>query len=191
MRHSRDHFRYRLAVGLQYDMMPAQLHSADRSAMAFSVETRFPFLDYELVDWCIGLPDEALIRNGWLKYVLRESAEGLLPREIQWRADKVGFAAPQDQWLRRELKEWAHDRLFSGEVTRLESYRRTDLWKAWLAHQSGRVDHSWLLWRWISLSEWMECGRRRLWTQPVSTDRALQGPHVKTDLHHLAHAGNG
>jgi asparagine synthase (glutamine-hydrolysing) len=54
--------RRQLAESLQYNMLPALLRYADRNAMAFSRETRFPFLDYELTDWCIRLPDAAFVR---------------------------------------------------------------------------------------------------------------------------------
>ena len=65
--------RRQLAEALQYNSLPMLLRYADRSAMAFGRETRFPYLDHELVDWCIALPDEALIKNGWQKHILRKA----------------------------------------------------------------------------------------------------------------------
>ena len=115
----------------------------------------FPFLDYRLVDWCIGLPDEALIKNGWQKYILRQAAQSTVPRAIQWRVDKVGFAAPLDNWLRYELKAWAKEKLFTGPATQLSFYNRGALEEAWRLHQDGHYEQTWLLWRWISINEWM------------------------------------
>ena len=77
-------FRRQLAEGLQYAGLPALLRIADRNAMAFGRETRLPFLDYELVDWCISLPNEAFIHNGWPKYILRAAASKKVPNEIRW-----------------------------------------------------------------------------------------------------------
>lgn len=39
------------------------------------------------------------IKDGWSKYVLRKSVEDLLPKEIVWRINKLGFAAPEESWI--------------------------------------------------------------------------------------------
>jgi asparagine synthase (glutamine-hydrolysing) len=148
-------FRHQLAYGMLHSLIPVQLHSADRSAMAFGVETRFPFLDHRLVDWSITLPDKLLVHDGWQKYILRKAAAGLIPERVRWRVDKVGFAAPQDRWLRSAIRPWVEERLFSGPIRELDTYDRRALEQAWQAHVSGRADHSSFLWRWISLNEWL------------------------------------
>jgi asparagine synthase (glutamine-hydrolysing) len=145
--------RRQIAEALQYNSLPMLLRYADRNAMAFSRETRFPFLDHELVDWCVRLPDRAFIRNGWQKHILRQATRDILPSEIRWRADKVGYAAPLDLWLRGALRDWAHNRLFTGAIVDLEWYDRSSLDDLWLRHQAGE-NNSWALWRWISLNEW-------------------------------------
>ncbi|MFO1149354.1 MAG: asparagine synthase (glutamine-hydrolyzing) [Alsobacter sp.] len=162
------YFRYYLASGLLYDMLPNQLVMSDRNAMAFGIEARFPFLDYDLVDWCSHLPDEVLIHDGWQKWIMRESMNGVIPRNVQWRGDKVGFAAPQDRWLRGPLRDWAHDLLFSGPIASLQSYDRAALEVAWQEHLSGR-DTSWQLWRWISASEWLRLSSSGAWKQGVNS----------------------
>ena len=155
--------RRQLAEALQHDSLPALLRYADRNSMAFGRETRLPFLDYELADWCLRLPDEALIKDGWQKYIVRRAGEGLVPPEIQWRADKVGYAAPLDLWLRGELKEWARERLFGGPVTRLAQYDGAAIQKLWDVHQRAAGDVSWPLWRWISLNEWLALFAEGTW----------------------------
>jgi asparagine synthase (glutamine-hydrolysing) len=144
------------------------LRYADRNAMAFSRETRFPFLDHELVDWCVSLPDRAFVRDGWQKYILRKGAGSMLPSEIRWRADKVGYAAPLDLWLRDSLRDWGHDRLFRGAIVDLEGYDRRNLDDLWRRHQAGE-NHSWALWRWISLNEWFALLESALWRRGVAT----------------------
>jgi asparagine synthase (glutamine-hydrolysing) len=104
-----------------------------------------------------------LIKDGWQKYILRKAAEDLLPGEIQWRADKVGYAAPLDLWLRQELRSWAEERLFAGPVRDLEDYDESQLRILWSRHQSGAENLSWPLWRWISLSEWLRMFAERRW----------------------------
>ncbi|MFL5926211.1 MAG: asparagine synthase (glutamine-hydrolyzing) [Gaiellaceae bacterium] len=165
-------FRRQIAQALQYDSLPILLRYADRNAMAFGRETRFPFLDYELVDWATRLPDRALVQDGWQKYLLRRAGEGLLPPRIQWRADKVGYAAPLDLWLRGALKEWARERLFSGPVAELEQYDAAALRSLWDAHQAGRTEHSWALWRWISLNEWLSFFAGGRWERGLEAQQA-------------------
>lgn len=159
--------RRQMAEALQYNTLPALLRYADRNAMAFGRETRFPFLDYELVDFCTRLPDEAFVARGWQKLVLRLAGEGVLPPEVQWRADKVGYAAPLDVWLRGPMKAWAAERLFEGTVGSVEGYDRASLERTWRAHQAGEGEHSWALWRWISLNEWLDLGASGAWKKGV------------------------
>jgi asparagine synthase (glutamine-hydrolysing) len=75
------------------------LRYADRNAMAHSVEVRLPFLNHNLVEFLFQLPDEMLLHNGWSKYILRKSMEDILPPEITWRKDKIGYEPPQGEWL--------------------------------------------------------------------------------------------
>lgn len=155
--------RRQLAEAVQYNSLPQLLRYADRNAMAFGREGRLPYLDYEFVDWCIRLPDDVLIRDGWQKYVMRTAGEGLLPEQVQWRADKVGYAAPLDVWLRGKLKDWAHERLFDPRLSDVPAYDWTRLREFWRQHQAGEADNSWALWRWISLSEWLDMHAGGVW----------------------------
>ena len=75
------------------------LRYADRNAMAHGREVRLPFLSHELVEFIFSLPSHYKIRNGWTKWLLRESIGQNLPDEIRWRRDKVGFEPPQKNWM--------------------------------------------------------------------------------------------
>lgn len=83
------------------------LRFADRNAMAHSREVRLPFLFHELVEFCFSLPDEYKLKLGWTKYILRSSFEPILPEEICWRKEKVGFEPPQDNWLKDAGSEYS------------------------------------------------------------------------------------
>lgn len=75
------------------------LRYADRNSMAYGREVRLPFLNHELVEFIFSLPAGFKIRNGWTKWLLRETMKNELPGEIVWRKDKVGFEPPQQQWM--------------------------------------------------------------------------------------------
>lgn len=74
------------------------LRYEDRNSMAFSIESRVPFLDNELVEFCIALNNNYKIKNGWTKYILRKNAEPILDKEVVWRKYKMGFLTPQKLW---------------------------------------------------------------------------------------------
>jgi asparagine synthase (glutamine-hydrolysing) len=65
----------------------------DRMAMAHSVEGRFPFLDWQVVEFCNGLPPHQKLRVLTEKYLLRKLGERWLPQEI-WDRPKRPYRAP-------------------------------------------------------------------------------------------------
>ncbi|MGB7741060.1 MAG: asparagine synthase (glutamine-hydrolyzing) [Steroidobacteraceae bacterium] len=79
--------------------LPHLLRYEDRNSMRHSIETRLPFLDYRLVEFCISIPAERKIHDGWTKFVLRKAMSDVLPERVTWRTDKLGFQAPERTWL--------------------------------------------------------------------------------------------
>jgi len=86
--------------------LPALLHWEDRNSMAFSIESRVPFLDYRLVEFSMSLPAECKINEGITKKVLRDAMTGILPEKIVTRRDKLGFATPEEEWIRKNPEVW-------------------------------------------------------------------------------------
>jgi asparagine synthase (glutamine-hydrolysing) len=68
---------------LYYDLtvfnLPQLLRYEDRNSMAFSIESRVPFLDYRLVEFISSLPSSMKIRHDWTKWVLRQAMAEVLP----------------------------------------------------------------------------------------------------------------
>lgn len=79
------------------------LRYADRNSMAHSREVRLPFLNYELVNFVYSLPPYFKIHNGWTKWIMRETYKNLMPEDICWRTDKIGFETPQKTWLKSDV----------------------------------------------------------------------------------------
>jgi asparagine synthase (glutamine-hydrolysing) len=71
--------------------------------MAFSREIRVPFLSHHLTEFIFSLPIDFIFNEGWTKYILRKSIEGIVPDDITWRKDKVGYEPPQEKWLQKLL----------------------------------------------------------------------------------------
>lgn len=138
---------------LRRTSLPALLHCEDRMSMASSVEARLPFLDYRLVELCLSLPGSFKIQNTTTKRILREAMRDRLPHELVERRDKKGYATPLAHWLRSGLRKDVESLLLSDRFQSrnildpekvLEKYRR---------HLGGE-DHTWEIWRWISLEMW-------------------------------------
>lgn len=70
------------------------LRYADRNSMAHSLEVRLPFLSHELVEFVFTLPSICKVNNGFSKYILREAMCDIVPHEIVWRKDKIGYEPP-------------------------------------------------------------------------------------------------
>jgi len=89
--------------------LPLLLRYEDRNSMAWSVESRVPFLDYRLVEFLAGIPDEMKTRRGVTKAVLRDAMRGVVPDPILDRRDKMGFVTPEKTWLRHSATQWFRD----------------------------------------------------------------------------------
>jgi len=66
---------------------------SDRMAMGHSVEGRFPFLDFRVVDFCNRLPVQLKLRGLTEKFLLKEISREWLPADITDRP-KQPFRAP-------------------------------------------------------------------------------------------------
>jgi asparagine synthase (glutamine-hydrolysing) len=86
-----------LKHSLTVSSLPVLLRYADRNSMAHSREVRLPFLSHKLVEFVFSLPDEFKIRDIWTKAILRYSMKDILPSEICWRKEKVGFEPPKNK----------------------------------------------------------------------------------------------
>lgn len=106
--------RSRQVADLTAFSLPSLLRYEDRNSMAWSIESRVPFLDYRLVSFVLGLPDDYKLRAGRTKAVLRDAMAGTVPAAILDRRDKVGFETAQDRWMRGGLGESIRERLVSG-----------------------------------------------------------------------------
>lgn len=94
--------------------LPPLLHTDDHLNMAFGIESRAPFLDYRLVNFALGLPDDMKIKINskgkvYLKYLLRETFKDILPKQIYLREDKIGFSSNINDLLRNNYSFLVHN----------------------------------------------------------------------------------
>jgi asparagine synthase (glutamine-hydrolysing) len=70
--------------------------------MAHGIEVRLPFLQHSLVSFIFSLPPGLKFKNGFSKWILRESYRSALPVEISSRKGKTGFEPPQKNWMQEQ-----------------------------------------------------------------------------------------
>lgn len=92
--------------------LPRLLKWEDRNSMAFSIESRVPFLDINLIEFILSVQPRMNMRRGWTKYLFRKAMSSRLPKKICWRKDKKGFETPQEKWMKtgsfhEHLLTWA------------------------------------------------------------------------------------
>lgn len=128
--------------------LPSLLRFEDRNSMAHSVESRVPFLDPRLVEFCLGLPTAFKIQGGLSKRILRKAMVDEVPRRILERRSKLGFGGSYSSWVRALepwIGSWSRDpgrpvfRLVRPEAVR---------------HLAGAADP--VVFRVLILDQWME-----------------------------------
>ncbi len=93
------------------------LTKVDRASMACSLEVRAPLLDYQLVEFVMGLPLKWKLKGFSSKYILKKAMKNSLPEEIINRPKK-GFGVPIAKWIKGPLKELFEDLLASERIGR-------------------------------------------------------------------------
>ena len=134
-------------------MQNVLLRDTDQMSMAVALEVRVPFLDYELVEYVLGIPD-LYKKPVFPKKLLVESLGDLLPGEIVHRK-KMGFVFPWELWLKNELQSFCESRIrglagrdfMHGDflLGRWERFVKNDPTVRWTDIWIGVVLENWLM----------------------------------------------
>lgn len=127
----------------------------DRMTMAHSVEARVPFTDTGLYRFTASVPDGIRMPGLRPKNLLRKAMKGILPSRVRAKK-KVGLEMPYSGWFRNEMKDFAHDSLFSSSILESGVLARAALEELWNHHQEGRRDNGRALWGLLNLSMWYD-----------------------------------
>ena len=102
-------------IELQLRLPELLLMRADKMSMANSVEVRVPFLDRDLMDFAMRVPDSYKLRGGISKEPIKRLATRYVPYRDIYRP-KTGFGVPIQQWFKGELGDALCDMLSSDRV---------------------------------------------------------------------------
>jgi asparagine synthase (glutamine-hydrolysing) len=131
------------------------LMRVDKITMSESLEARVPFLDHELVEFSMDIPEAWKTRNGVAKYLLKKAVEGLIPDNIIYRK-KMGFGAPMADWLRGDFGHQCEQAVMGSGLLRRGHFDTSHIRKLFDEHRSGRRDTSLYLWTLFNLTSWYD-----------------------------------
>lgn len=142
-------------VQLECTNLPMQLRWEDRDSMAHSVESRAPYLDFGLVEYLYGLPDDFRYSHGESKRILRRAMRKIVPDQVLDRRDKMGFVTPEAVWVRHQGSKFFRDAVgktveIAGGIIRPSANR----YFGDMIDGNRRFSHS--LWRVVAFGMWLE-----------------------------------
>lgn len=134
----------------------------DKISMAHSLESRTPFLDNEMLELSLSIPQSLKLHNGNLKAIVKEGGKDWLP-EILYNEPKRGFPTPLNKWLRGPLRKW-----FTNKITGSQSGLHYLFKSKWLEKTCNHYLNSYTknfrpldeiqtqrMWQLLSLESWL------------------------------------
>jgi asparagine synthase (glutamine-hydrolysing) len=95
----------------------------DRMSMAHSVEGRYPFLDYRVVEFCNQLPPNLKLRGLEEKYLLKLLGRDLLPPEIPARRKRPYRAPIHRSFFHQATPDYVREILSPAKVAQAGLFR--------------------------------------------------------------------
>lgn len=111
--------------GLTAGIFPYINEQLDRYAIPFSLEVRHPFLDKRLLEFCLALPAEQKLNQGWGRIIMRRGLQDILPKAVQWRGGKTSMTP---NFLHGMLKINGEllDKVMCDDLALIKAYIETD-----------------------------------------------------------------
>lgn len=123
-----------------------------------SLSMRFPFLDHRLVSFCLSLPPEQKMHQGWSRAIQRRAMTGLVPDPILQRLSKSDLSSNYFIGLQTNGFSLFRDILFPA-ATELSSYLDVDLCAQSYAKdfRSGQcsLDRALFLYSLVNVATWL------------------------------------
>ena len=130
------------------------LLKADRMSMANSLELRVPFLDREMLELALSIPQRYRSGKEQTKIALRGAALKQLSDSVAKRK-KLGFPVPLNDWLRQDKYAAMVREKFTGPVAE-QFFNTAELCRLLDDHVAGRVKNMTKIWSFYSFILWYE-----------------------------------
>lgn len=129
------------------------LTKGDRMSMSHGLEARSPFLEHELAQWALALPQALKLRGATLKYLLRRAARETFGSLIADRP-KQGFSIPIHAWMRTPDAAVVRQFLEPEAVAAVGVFREHEIARVVDLHMSGKRSLGFELWGLAVISAW-------------------------------------
>ena len=144
---------------LTHGILSLVLEQLDRCAAAFSLEVRHPFMDKRLIEFCLSLPDEQKLSQGWSRMILRRALAGILPEAVQWRGGKADMTANFLHGLLIRDRPKLDDTMLT-QLELIEPYINLDVlntaYQRMTADETVRNEDNMIVWRSVILALWLQ-----------------------------------
>ncbi|UOE38013.1 asparagine synthase (glutamine-hydrolyzing) [Chryseobacterium oryzae] len=120
----------------------------DRIAMMHSIELRTPFLDVNLVEFCVSLPAEYKVNSTETKIILRNAFGELLTSNIL-NKKKQGFGAPISDWLKISEMEMLTEKILKTPSSKI--FKKLDFKEV-----QKQLNYNYKHWSLLVLGIWMD-----------------------------------
>lgn len=145
-----------LSLTLYSTAIPHLLRWEDKNSMRWSIESRPPFLDVNLVETAMSLPSEKKISNGRTKVIFKEAIKDILPSMIRDRKDKIGFDTPIDDFFRKkEIIQFCRELIYSEAFRSRKYWNWNEVERQYTKHLRGEINIGNTIWKWINLEIWL------------------------------------
>ncbi len=122
------------------------LTKVDRASMMNSLESRAVFLDKDLAEFCMRLPNHFKYKNGTKKYILKKLLQKKVPKDVLERKKK-GFGLPVSKWLMDFPEEIPMRKVMGMDMRQVE--------KLWSMHRESKQDNRLFMWNWYVLQQFI------------------------------------
>ena len=150
-----DELRKKIVKDLFIHKIPKLLMFQDRSSMANGVETRVPFLDHELIEGIFSLNSNNLIKDGNLKFLLRQIYKDKLITNTS--EEKKYVATPQREWLKNENFDEIYDIINNGVLKKNKIINFNNFQSKYIKYkESKELGNSFFVWKILNLELMLE-----------------------------------
>ncbi|MDX1531658.1 MAG: asparagine synthase-related protein [Rhodothermales bacterium] len=141
---------HRLALSAGAGPTATILEETSHLAAMDGVERRHPFYDVRLLEYCLSLPADQKLRDGWTRSILRRALADDLPETVRARTDKADLSPN----FFRNLLQMERERV--GQLTTVDG----DLLAPYVDPAAFRAalerNDAPLLWRLVMLAHWLK-----------------------------------
>jgi asparagine synthase (glutamine-hydrolysing) len=140
-----------------HGVVVGSLENTNKICSAFGIEPRHPFFDKRLIEFCIALPREQKIQDGWTRMIVRRALADLLPAKVLHRGSKwgpSGYFAPRLLRLDRDRLGEALTTYLPAAGPYLDTGKLRTIFERSAAEPT--VHDAFRLWHAINLGAWLQ-----------------------------------